>query len=326
MKKFTKLFVVLSLLSSVLLLASPSFANNETTIAEVKDSKTSDEEYDDPKEPIPIDSKIKNIKPVYYPSVYGYPLTVDYFDHAEYFPDNSAVLAYTLDDQPLFYAGCDDYIVDWKTPGVYNSTVTLTNFSPTYNSIPTEERIYLQAKLPIIIMENTISVEPIRISPVNHEPDDEETHKLLFGSEINEIVKHDNYGFPYMARLNNPSEIDWNTPGVYIASIDYIAERFEHDHFPYNLTYEVPIIVENSTTVMTISPETFTLNTGKAKILTATITPESSETPTITWSSSDESIVKVFSNGKAQGVSPGTATITATTEDGLSATSKVTVE
>ncbi|MBV7391104.1 Ig-like domain-containing protein [Enterococcus sp. ALS3] len=99
------------------------------------------------------------------------------------------------------------------------------------------------------------------------------------------------------------------------------------DAWPITHVIEVPVIVEKSNDIqLSISPETFNLQIGKTKILKTTITPEPSETPKITWSSSDESIARVFSNGKVQGVSAGTATITATTEDGLSATSTVTVE
>ena len=48
----------------------------------------------------------------------------------------------------------------------------------------------------------------------------------------------------------------------------------------------------------------------------------------MTWSSSDEKVAKVDSNGKVEAIAEGTATITATANDGsgLTATCKVTIQ
>ncbi len=58
--------------------------------------------------------------------------------------------------------------------------------------------------------------------------------------------------------------------------------------------------------------------------LTATILPENTDDTTITWASSDTSVAKVV-NGEVTGISVGTATITATTANRLSATCNVSV-
>ena len=51
--------------------------------------------------------------------------------------------------------------------------------------------------------------------------------------------------------------------------------------------------------------------TGAEETLTATVAPVNVFDPTLTWTSSDESIATVDENGKVTGVSPGVATITA---------------
>ncbi len=68
------------------------------------------------------------------------------------------------------------------------------------------------------------------------------------------------------------------------------------------------------------------LTEGDITVLTATITPENATNKKIIWSSSDTSVAKV-DNGKVTATNPGTAIITATSEDGgHKAECKVTVK
>jgi len=78
---------------------------------------------------------------------------------------------------------------------------------------------------------------------------------------------------------------------------------------------------------ITISPSSFTLNTGASRTLTANISPSNAANKSVTWSSSNPSIVTVSSTGVVTASSStGSATITATTVDmGLTATSTATV-
>jgi len=69
------------------------------------------------------------------------------------------------------------------------------------------------------------------------------------------------------------------------------------------------------------------IQTGSTKPLTALVTPEDTYNKNVTWSSSDTSIATVNNKGEVTGISLGTATITATTEDGgHTACCKVTVQ
>ena len=80
-------------------------------------------------------------------------------------------------------------------------------------------------------------------------------------------------------------------------------------------------------TGVTVTPETATVKVGKTTTLTATIAPSNATNKNVTWSSSNEAIATVDTEGKVTGVAAGTATITATTADGdFTDTCAVTVE
>ena len=65
---------------------------------------------------------------------------------------------------------------------------------------------------------------------------------------------------------------------------------------------------------------------GESLQLTATINPSYVSDATITWTSSDDAVASVDQTGKVTGLSEGTATITATTVNGVSASCVITVE
>ena len=72
-------------------------------------------------------------------------------------------------------------------------------------------------------------------------------------------------------------------------------------------------------------PATKEMTVGTSETLEVTFTPENTTETTLTWSSSDGSIVTVDGNGIVTAVSVGTADITATAENGKTATCRVTV-
>jgi len=84
-----------------------------------------------------------------------------------------------------------------------------------------------------------------------------------------------------------------------------------------------PII---NVTSINLDEENISMNVGDSDILTATITPDNATNQNVTWSSSDESIVTVNSEGEIEGISSGDVIITATTKDGnKKATCEITV-
>ena len=84
-------------------------------------------------------------------------------------------------------------------------------------------------------------------------------------------------------------------------------------------TIELTIIEIIKPESITVSPDTIELEVGQSKTVEATIAPEEAEDKTITWSSSNKKIASVNKKGKI------TATITAKTFNGKTATVKVTV-
>lgn len=75
---------------------------------------------------------------------------------------------------------------------------------------------------------------------------------------------------------------------------------------------------------ITVEPTTLTLLKGEGRTLTATVLPADADDKSVTWSSSDVNIIKVNGNGEISAVGAGTATITASTVNGIKATCNVT--
>ncbi len=79
------------------------------------------------------------------------------------------------------------------------------------------------------------------------------------------------------------------------------------------------------TTGVKISKAALTVKLNKTASLKATVAPKNTDFKTVTWASSDSSIVTVDAKGKLRGIVPGTAVITATTSGGQTAACTVTV-
>ncbi len=88
--------------------------------------------------------------------------------------------------------------------------------------------------------------------------------------------------------------------------------------------YAVWAKATNATSV-SLNKTSITLEKGKSETLTATVKPSNSSNKSITWTSSNTSVATV-SGGKVTAKKAGTATITAKTSNGKTATCKVTVK
>jgi len=87
------------------------------------------------------------------------------------------------------------------------------------------------------------------------------------------------------------------------------------------VTVEEPLMPPTS---ITVSPKTFALKTGDTYTLTAEVKPTTAN-QTVTWSSSNNAIATVDAYGVVTAIGAGKTIITATTVNGLSATSTITV-
>ena len=123
---------------------------------------------------------------------------------------------------------------------------------------------------------------------------------------------------------SNGQSINLNasTPGSYylhVLTVDKAGRATE--------SIKGPITVKQLVTGISLSPTSATIETGKTQTLTVTITPSNASNKNVTWKSSNTGVATV-SNGVVTGVTPGTATITATAADGSgqSATCSITVK
>ena len=78
-------------------------------------------------------------------------------------------------------------------------------------------------------------------------------------------------------------------------------------------------------TGLTLDRHEVSLTTGDSDTLVATITPDNATDQTVVWSSSDHTVVAIDGNGNITAMKAGTATITATSANGISDSCVVTV-
>lgn len=119
-----------------------------------------------------------------------------------------------------------------------------------------------------------------------------------------------------VATVDNEGLVTAVAPGTTNISIKTVA-------FQWEASCKVTVNPVNVTGV-TLNKSHAELLVGKTDTLTATVAPANATYKDVTWTSSDEKVVKV-DNGVISAVKPGEATVTATTADG-SKTASCTVE
>ena len=83
---------------------------------------------------------------------------------------------------------------------------------------------------------------------------------------------------------------------------------------PEDLKAETKVTVTTNVESVTLDKTEGVLTVGNTVTVTATVTPDTATNASVTWSSSDEAIATVDSEGKITAVAPGTATITAVSD------------
>ena len=171
----------------------------------------------------------------------------------------------------------------------------------------------------------------VNITTPNEEPmfafTPEESGVYLFYSDD----YYDTFGNLYDENMNHLAKNDDGYNG-YNFLIRYTLEAGKTYYlrvFVYNdETGSFPVIVKKGTTAtgMVLScgdSKTVTLGTNMS--ISVTYQPELAPWEAVIWTSSDESVVTVSNSGYVTAVSLGTATITATSENGLTASCVITV-
>ena len=118
-----------------------------------------------------------------------------------------------------------------------------------------------------------------------------------------------------------PADV-YNTAKDAIANATTVADVLS----AYNTALEAQVEVTPVTGV-SVTPAQATIRVGNTTTIKAIVTPDDATEKAVTWTSSDDTVATVDSNGVVTGVKVGTATITATTMDGsFTATCEVNVE
>lgn len=91
-----------------------------------------------------------------------------------------------------------------------------------------------------------------------------------------------------------------------------------------NLTATCTVTVKQPVTSITLNPETATILKGKTLTIEATVLPENAEDKTLTWTSSNPTVATV-NDGVVEALAQGEAIITATSANGITASSTITV-
>ncbi|GHV68219.1 hypothetical protein FACS1894199_15110 [Bacteroidia bacterium] len=113
---------------------------------------------------------------------------------------------------------------------------------------------------------------------------------------------------PTIASVDNTGEVT----GVAVGTATITATTEDGD---YTATCAVTVNPVAATGVSLNKPSTI-IYVGGTETLTASIAPSNATNPNVTWSSSAPTIASVDNTGEVTAVAAGTATITATTEDG----------
>lgn len=134
---------------------------------------------------------------------------------------------------------------------------------------------------------------------------------------------------------NGEGALTYSSSDPSVASVDTSGKITAHQSGTTTITVTAP---DGSTATVTvsvdppvsagnvfISPSNLTLEKGKKKTLTVTVTPAKATDKTVKWTSSNKKIASVNSKGQVKAKKKGTVTITATTSNGKTATAKVTV-
>ena len=117
-----------------------------------------------------------------------------------------------------------------------------------------------------------------------------------------------------------PADV-YNTAKDAIANATTVADVLS----AYNTALEAQVEVTPVTGV-SVTPAQATIRVGNTTTIKAIVTPDDATEKAVTWTSSDDTVATVDSNGVVTGVKVGTATITATTIDGsFAATCEVNV-
>lgn len=167
------------------------------------------------------------------------------------------------------------------------------------------------AEEPEVVAVTGVTVDPTSIEDevgatgtltVTVEPSDATDKTYTIVSEDETIATVDNTGVWELVAEGTTTFTVTTTDGSFTATVDVVVNAPE------------PEVV--TVTGVELDNETLEVETGATGTLVATVSPDDATDKSVAWTSSDETIATVDSEGVVTGVLAGTADITATTTDG----------
>lgn len=140
---------------------------------------------------------------------------------------------------------------------------------------------------------------------------------------VNNVAYADLSTYKLTLTLLNPSGTSYETSTAFGTSGNWTIRVSDKDD---NIHGDVAIIVEAIPVSSITIGGTLTVEAGKTTQLTATVSPDYADNPSVTWESDDTSVATVSTTGLVTGVAVGTAKITATATDGRAKYGEVTIE
>jgi len=237
--------------------------------------------------------------------------------------------------------------------GIGNTFATAVLFEIEYEIVPSDKHYRIYSSCPL---DNYLTVEALDGTKQNfksalsnavgyYEAEVDGTVYSKAAGEAKSFVKSDNSKRSYVPIKNDivPTSVSGNYVGKAYAIMDYIPERFVYlsslmiqggGALTSGLSFfgdllinieaydpDNPKIPDELITVpvtgVALDKSTVNLGVGGTQTLTATISPTNATNTNVTWSSDDESVATVDSNGKITAKGIGTTNITVTTENGL---------
>lgn len=188
-------------------------------------------------------------------------------------------------------------------------TATCGNVSAT--CAITVERGYVEVTS-ITLNQNTLTLKEEERATLTATvyPDDATDKKVSWSSDNTAVATVSEYGMVRAIKAG-------------IANITAAAGNCSTGCTVTVLDNDTPIVMPNGITIL---PAFVSLAAGDTKQLNATVTPSNADDKSIAWSSSNEAVATVDETGLVTGVGNGTAVVTATTINGLTASSTISVQ
>ncbi len=157
------------------------------------------------------------------------------------------------------------------------------------------------------------------------------TIKVNEGLSLNVVVNPSNASNKTVTWTSSDTSIVIVSNGLIKGVKEGVATITSKSNNGKTATCEVTVTKQTTTNItvdvtgITLDNTSSSIEVGKKLILTATINPTNASNKTVTWTSSNTSIASVNSKGEVTGIKEGTVTITAKSNNGKTATCRVTV-